>query len=75
MEQGKVGGHMFAFQYKRNNFLHGDNNVWIFWDEMYQLLQADALEAQLICFVTISLMFIWFIIYHIECLNLFHMPL
>jgi hypothetical protein len=50
MEQGKVGGHMFAFQYKRNNFLHGDNNVWIFWDEMYQLLQADALEAQLICF-------------------------
>ena len=49
MDQAKAGRQMFAFQYKHNDFLHGDNEVWICWDEMYQLLQADALGAQLIC--------------------------
>jgi hypothetical protein len=49
LEQVKAGREMFAFQCKHNDFLHGDNEVWILWDEMYQLLQGNTLEAQLIC--------------------------
>jgi hypothetical protein len=48
LEQVKAGREMFAFQYKNNDFLHGDNEVWIVWNEMYKLLQDDALGAQLI---------------------------
>ena len=39
MEQAKAGRKMFAFKYQYNDFLHREfDEVWIPWDEMYQLL-------------------------------------
>ena len=49
MRQAKAGRQMFAFKYRHNDFLHGDDEVWICWDEMYQVLQGDALGTQIIC--------------------------
>jgi hypothetical protein len=49
MDQAKAGRNMFGFQYKHNHFLSADGEQWILLDEMYQVLQGDALEAQLIC--------------------------
>jgi hypothetical protein len=41
MEQTMAGREMFEFQYKHKYFLHGDQEMWIMWDEI--LLQVDAL--------------------------------
>jgi hypothetical protein len=58
-----AGREMFIFQYEHKDFLHGDQEMWIMWDDI--LLQGDALLRQTHMFVlTISLIFIWFIIYN-----------
>ena len=53
LEQSKAGREMFAFKYKHCDFLHGDGEVWIHFDEMYQLCHQDALGVQLLSLWTL----------------------
>ena len=53
MEQSKRGRCMFAYKYRHCDFLHGDGENWIYFDEMYQLYQQDALGVQLLSLWTL----------------------
>jgi hypothetical protein len=49
LQQVKRGRLMFAFQYKRHHYYHGDDKQWIMWDEMYTLLKGGELGSHIIC--------------------------
>jgi hypothetical protein len=49
LQQVKRGRLMSGFQYKHQCFYHGDDELWIMWDEMCSLMKGDELGAQIIC--------------------------
>ena len=53
LEQSKAGRCIFAYKYRHCDFLHGDGEYWIYFDEMYQLYHQDAIGVQIMSLWTL----------------------